>query len=171
MTFIVTFDATDIKNLPKIIEGIMKEGAKVDPVLKRCGEYMLVQTANTFKNSGRGPVRWAPLSMATLAIRKSRKQGRLSKRPLIGTGTLEDSFTAHVEGPSDERELVISSSHKAAKIHQSGARIRVFGGARARIPARPMLFYTKEDHDEIMSRFVTHLDGVLKKAVEKKGRA
>jgi phage gpG-like protein len=166
----VTFDTKELRKIRKLADAIIRDGGKIDKPLKRFGVYMMGQTDKTFRSSGRGNVKWKPLSEATLSIRESLGRGGLSTMPLMGEGMLKRSIDSKVEGPKHERRQVTFTDNPVAPFHQHGARIRVFGrGPLKRLPKREILFFTKEDKEQAVKEFTEHADKVARDAVRKSG--
>ena len=105
--------------------------------------------------------RWRPLSPITIAFKKAKGYPR---RPLVRSGRLERSVKARIVGS----KLTFYTNVPYAKIQQEGAQItttpkqqvwmwyNLFNKAgnpflveRIKIPARPFLWFAKQDTDEV----------------------
>jgi len=168
MSVEVSYDTKDVKKLQKLLR--IASSVDPDPPLKRMGVYMISETDRTFREGGRGSVKWSALSDATFSIRESTKGKRGELRPLMGEGHLRRAFNTKIFGPKKERNLKIFTPTPYAKFHQEGARIRIFGRGKLRsLPKRPMLFFTKKDRDRAAQEFKDHANNVMRDAVHKSG--
>lgn len=164
----IAIDASDMKGLKKSVELIRKEGASIEKPLDKFAKYYKREIRGQFASSGRGTVKWKPLSPATFKIRKSLGISG-SKKPLIGGGRLPSSIKSKKVKEKEHRGLLVFTRHPAAPFHQAGARLKMFGKTKKRLPKRPILFFTRDDKKEAAKIFVSHLGDVAKKAVRRSG--
>jgi hypothetical protein len=167
----ITYGTKDVKKLRKWL-ATAPGALDPDRPLKLMGVYMMGQTDKTFVGSGRGEVKWAPLSKATYSIRQSRKGKRGESRPLMGEGQMRSRVGTEIRGPKSKRDLIVflPAGVPYAKYHQEGARIRVFGRGKLRdLPKRPMLFFVKKDIQKTESVFKKWAAGTLDRWLRRKG--
>lgn len=109
---------------------------------KRFGVYMTRVTDKTFRDSGRPPGSWAPLSEWTLAARK--QKGSTSKKPLVDEGDLKKSFSYQ----TNRKGFLFGTIDRRASVHQFGGK-STRGNNEFNIPARPMINWLPKDEKEL----------------------
>jgi phage gpG-like protein len=115
------YDIDVMRRLQKVLRVIGRDVGKLDRPLKRWGAYMLQETGRTFDKSGRGPVKWKPLSAMTLALRKHRGRGANPKRILQLTGHLKRATQTHTITRGGMRAQQLINRVPYATDHQYGA--------------------------------------------------
>ena len=126
------------------------------PEMGRIQNVLFASTLSTFMNQGR-PVTWAPLSDATIKLRKAR--AKRGKPPTMGLTTIlidQAKLLASVTGNrgeyaqsevSDNFTIVATSNPQAARLQK--------GDPSHNLPARPFLQITPTDRDaalDVLSR-------------------
>lgn len=120
--------------------------------LKQIGITMIASVDKNFEYEGR-PVRWAPLSAMTLAMRRNRNKA--SAKILQDTGNLRRSITYDIR--EDGEAVAIGTSVPYAAIHQYGGKIRI--PARTIVPKKAKAL-----------RFIVNGKEVFAKSAKQKAR-
>ena len=151
----------DTKDFNFYAKTILQRGGNLRPVFVFAKGIIIKSTADNFRAGGR-PDKWEPLKPATLlartrkgksTIRVKSSGGRRSPvvlatdQPILqATGTLRNSIISaaaegHVE-KIDRNSLEIGTNLDYARAHN-------FGVSKNNLPARPYIFFQKEDIENI----------------------
>jgi len=173
--FSIEVSLKDINAVNKQLDGKRKLASDLRRPFKRFAIYYGAVVQRTFRDAGRPPGKWPPLSEYTLALRKWRKRGANPKRMLDihGVHGLKGSFSAHIEpqgmkygttvpyavkhqkgGKTIRPEVTIKAKKgKALKFNIGGAvlyRTKVTLPAREfKVPKREMITWLPRDNEEL----------------------
>lgn len=192
---IIKLDLREVESIPRLIMDIEAIGADVRKPLKRFGVFMESQTDKTFRDGGRGDVKWKPLAPMTLALRRWRGRAANPKRILQVTGTLRSSIKTQVRKTQGSLAMFLFTKVPYAGKHQFGGTVRtprrvivprkkkvlrfIIGGrevfakrvvqpAKTReIPKRMFLFFTSFDVDKSVELLAVHAAETGEEAVKK----
>lgn len=131
----------DNKAVTEALLKLAKRSENLRPLMKNIAGIFASSTEENFKNEGR-PDKWTDLADVT---KKSRE--KINKWPgqiLTVEGQLATSVTTQY----DDDSAVIGSNKDYARIHQLGG--NAGRGKKVKIPARPYLYLTNDDFDEIL---------------------
>ena len=125
-----------VKETSSTLKSISSEFKNTSLPLDRSSKKYLNAISANFRDEGRtfGEV-WAPLSKATIAIKRAlRKQGKSIgvTKPLLRTGLMRRSFGFELAGVNFSK---IFNSQTYAEIHQEGGSAE-FNGRKVTIPKR-----------------------------------
>ncbi len=186
----------EIDAVNKLLDGWKWLANDLTVPMKRFGVYYLGVVDRTFREQGRPPGSWAPLSPMTLGIRDHRKKRFkvTSIAALVDRGHLRRSFTVEAQpkglkvGTPDERasrlhgggsvtrpETVIRPRKKGGVLHfnrPDGTDVfctKVVQPAKTyKVPARPMITWTPDDDKRLEDTTEKFFN---EKAAQMKGRA
>jgi phage gpG-like protein len=119
----IDYDLKRLKEIPKLMKDIERNGGNVKKPLKRWGVYELRQTDLTFEKQGRGTVRWKPLAEVTKIMRRYRKRGRGRtgpKKALQDTGHLKRSVRTVTFKQGKTWAQAVFTRTPYAETHQEG---------------------------------------------------
>jgi phage virion morphogenesis protein len=147
----------DFAGLDKYVKGCVEKIANPSPLMELIGETLV---SSTKERMGKGE---SPDGTAMLPVPRG-------GTPLIKTGLLRRSVT-YKAGVAD---VIIGSDLVYARIHQKGGTIKpknkkalafTVGGKKkvvkaVKIPARPYLGISKDDHEEIKEMIRLYMAGV-----------
>ncbi len=120
--------------MKRLIEEIKRDGGNLKKPMKRFGVWMDGQVLKTFRDEGRGPVKWKPLAAVTMIFRKLRGRGARGKILQV-SGALKRSVRDEVRQKSGD--FVYRQFMKApyAGTHQFGGTMKI--PARTIVPKKP----------------------------------
>lgn len=120
---------------------LIARGANLKPLLTELGSILEDGSKDRFRTqTDPTGAAWSPLSPTTLARKKT-------TRILFESGDLQSSIRSEV---SDRMVEIIAGPTEYAATHQFGrADNKMFGKAKAPIPARPFLGLSDADNEEI----------------------
>ena len=127
---------------------IAKRVENLRPLMKNIAGIFASATEENFKNEGR-PDKWTELAEATKKQRT--KQKKWPGQILQVSGQLASSISTQY----DDESAVIGSNLDYAAIHQLGG--QAGKNKKVEIPARPYLFLTEDDNQEILSECEKYL--------------
>lgn len=139
----VDYELTGLSKFPKIVRDIRERGGDLRKPMKRFGIYMLQETLRGFDTGGRFPLKWKPLSDATLKMKERRGRGNPAKI-LLDSGALRKSITTKTVIVRDGAVQSVYTNIKYAPIHQLGGPSKFFGHS-VNIPQRKFLFFSERD--------------------------
>lgn len=134
MTVSINLDDADAQRMFRMLKEL---GGDLTKPLRQSGRNLEQQARQGFRNeSDPFGTAWAPHRPVTLQLRERR--GRTGVSVLFDTGKLFNTIRS--ESDATSVTLMIGGPGSWAGVHQSGnPNNRMFGRARAPIPARPML--------------------------------
>lgn len=131
----------DNKAVTEALLELAKRGENLRPLMKSIAGIFASSTEENFKNEGR-PDKWIDLAEST-------KKQRTKKRKWPGQIlTVEGQLASSVTTQYDDDSAVIGSNKEYARIHQLGG--QAGRNKSVNIPARPYLYLTDDDFDEIL---------------------
>lgn len=150
----IKFDDVEFKTKLKALSVGVKNYKKPLKLISK--DLLKIYSKDVFKTKGKAiGEKWAPLSAATLKMRKART-GHYKKRPtagkstLIWTGKLKSGFESSV----GKTRLVIKNTVDYFKTHQLG---------RGKIPKRRMLAINKNITKIVIKRVNQYIITLMKK--------
>ena len=138
----------DNKDVERKLLGLAQKGENLRPLMKNIAGIFASATEENFKNEGR-PDKWTELTEATKKQRT--KQKKWPGQILQVSGQLASSISTQY----DDESAVIGSNLDYAAIHQLGG--QAGKNKKVEIPARPYLFLTEDDNQEILSECEKYL--------------
>ena len=141
----IKIDNNDVER--KLLE-LAQKSENLRPLMKNIAGIFASATEENFKNEGR-PDKWTELSEATKKQRT--KQKKWPGQILQVSGQLASSISTQY----DDESAVIGSNLDYAAIHQLGG--QAGKNKKVEIPARPYLFLTEDDNQEILSECEKYL--------------
>jgi len=139
-------DLREFQRIPAILKYIEDHGGDARKPLKRFNVYMMGQVDKTFKNSGRGFVKWAPLAPLTVIMRAYRKRGSGRtgpRKPLMDTGNLKNSTETEVLQLGKSLGSRIFNDVPYGKTHQFGGEMKIPEKTIKARKAAALHFFTK----------------------------
>jgi len=148
----MTDDSIEIKienkELTEALLNLAKRGENLRPLMKTIAGILASSTEENFKNEGR-PDKWTDLADVT---KKSREKIKKWPGQIL---QVEGQLAASVTTQYDDDSAVIGSNKDYARIHQLGG--DAGRGKKVKIPARPYLYLTDDDFDEILNETKKYL--------------
>lgn len=132
----------------KLLE-LAKRGENLRPLMKNIAGIFTDSTEENFKNEGR-PNKWTDLAEITKEKRKKKKKWPGQILQVSGL------FASSVTTECDDNSAIIGSNQPYAAIHQLGG--RAGKNKKVEIPARPYLYLTDEDYEEILDAAKKYLE-------------
>ena len=139
----------DSKDVEKALLQVAQKCEDMRPLMKNIAGIMADATEQNFENEGR-PDKWQELAKRT--IKQRTKTKHYPGKILQVEGRLALSVTTQYDNDS----AVIGSNLAYARIHQLGG--QAGKNQSVEIPARPYLFLTDDDYDEIRHNIENYLD-------------
>ena len=131
----------DNKEVTEALLELAKRGENLRPLMKVIAGIFASSTEENFKNEGR-PDKWIDLAEST---KKQRTKQRKWPGQIL---TVEGQLASSVTTQYDDNSAVIGSNKEYARIHQLGG--QAGRNKSVEIPARPYLYLTNDDFDEIL---------------------
>lgn len=138
----------DLKEVEDKLIDLANKGTNMRPLMKNIAGIFAYSTEENFKNEGR-PDKWTDLAETTKKQRK--KKGHWPGSILQVEGKLAASINTYY----DDDSAIIGSNLDYAAIHQLGG--DAGKNKKVKIPARPYLFLTKDDKEEILTETIKYL--------------
>ena len=185
------YNFDSMKRVKDALRTLHLVGKDVDTPLARWGLYQVSQTQKTYRNQGRGSIRWKPRSAKSVAAARTLKRPT-SKKVLQSLAKFVETDTVTVGGL---RTQAVWSTHPWAGLHQSGAKIKAhrvqaptLGGVLRfavgrkiifarhvkiptyRIPKREQFFMLAKDRLRAVQLIEQHVGKVTKRHIRTKGR-
>ena len=138
----------DNKEVHEKLLNLAKRTENLRPLMKNIAGIFSYSTEENFKEVGR-PDKWVDLTEST-------KKQRTKKRKWPGQILqVEGKLAASINTYYDNDSAVIGSNLEYAAIHQLGG--QAGRNKSVEIPARPYLFLTDSDYDEVLSECEKYL--------------
>ena len=138
----------DNKDVHEKLLNLAKRTENLRPLMKNIAGIFAYSTEENFKEEGR-PDKWVDLSEPT-------KKQRTKKRKWPGQILqVEGKLAASINTYYDNDSAVIGSNLEYAAIHQLGG--QAGRNKSVEIPARPYLFLTNDDYEEIIQNIDKYL--------------
>jgi len=138
----------DNKEVHEKLLNLAKRTENLRPLMKNIAGIFAYSTEENFKEEGR-PDKWVDLSEST-------KKQRTKKRKWPGQILqVEGKLAASINTYYDNDSAVIGSNLEYAAIHQLGG--QAGRNKSVEIPARPYLFLTNDDYEEIIQNIDKYL--------------
>lgn len=138
----------DNKEVHEKLLNLAKRTENLRPLMKNIAGIFSYSTEENFKEEGR-PDKWVDLTEST-------KKQRTKKRKWPGQILqVEGKLAASINTYYDNDSAVIGSNLEYAAIHQLGG--QAGRNKSVEIPARPYLFLTDSDYDEVLSECEKYL--------------
>ena len=138
----------DNKEVHEKLLDLAKKTENLRPLMKNIAGIFAYSTEENFKEEGR-PDTWLDLAEST-------KKQRIKKRKWPGQILqVEGKLAASINTYYDNDSAVIGSNLEYAAIHQLGG--QAGRNKSVKIPARPYLFLTDDDYDEILHNIENYL--------------
>lgn len=129
------------QEVDKALLKLAEKGENLRPLMKNIAGIFAYSTEENFKKEGR-PNKWVDLADSTKDTR--RKIRKWPGQILQVTGQLASSINTEY----DDNSAVVGSNLVYAAIHQLGG--QAGRNKSANIPARPYLYLTEDDYQEIL---------------------
>jgi len=142
--------AVDSEEVQRHLRGIARRMRSMEPAMAVVEEVLATAVDDNFQEQGQrgGRQQWADLKDETWERRREGR-GRGQGKILTDTGAL--SRSAQAGRRHDRRSAEVGTDLEYAATHQ-------FGDPRRNIPARPFLFVTDEDVQEIADTIADYID-------------
>ena len=138
----------DNKEVHEKLLNLAQRTENLRPLMKNIAGIFAYSTEENFKEEGR-PDKWVDLTEST-------KKQRTKKRKWPGQILqVEGKLAASINTYYDNDSAVIGSNLEYAAIHQLGG--QAGRNKSVEIPARPYLFLTDSDYDEVLSECEKYL--------------